>query len=261
MGFIIYYMVLLVNPMGRILVRRKWFTNILEILCHPICNVLYLHVPTPSYSQIRCPMHLPTLTPIYPHIHTLTLQHTHTTSHSRVIYSDAYPLYTHTLTLTNSLFWRIYPPPHNPPTLIHTRILSDAFTYPDTNIPTQKRTRTRTHLHTCARARTHTHTHTYIHTHTHATCTLSNVHARACAHTHTLTHTHTHSHTHKHVYTLTNLAPYTLLWSHLLCPPHTHMHVQLCCMHLWAWGCGYVEGYAVATIGRLLKIIGLFCRI
>jgi len=38
MGFIIYYLVLIVNPMGRILVRK--FRNNLEMLCHPICNWL-----------------------------------------------------------------------------------------------------------------------------------------------------------------------------------------------------------------------------
>jgi len=41
MGFIIYYMVLLVNPMGRILVRWKCLKNHFEILCHPCCNQLY----------------------------------------------------------------------------------------------------------------------------------------------------------------------------------------------------------------------------
>jgi len=41
MGFIIDYLVLIVNPVGRILVRWKSFRNNLEILCHPICNRLY----------------------------------------------------------------------------------------------------------------------------------------------------------------------------------------------------------------------------
>jgi len=41
MGFIIYYLVLIVNPMGRILVRWKSFRNILDMLCHPVCNWLY----------------------------------------------------------------------------------------------------------------------------------------------------------------------------------------------------------------------------
>ena len=40
MGFIIYYWVLIVNPMGRILVRWKSFRNHLEMLCYPICNRL-----------------------------------------------------------------------------------------------------------------------------------------------------------------------------------------------------------------------------
>jgi len=42
MGFIIYYLVLVVNPMGRILVHWKSFRNNLEMLCHPICNWLYV---------------------------------------------------------------------------------------------------------------------------------------------------------------------------------------------------------------------------
>ena len=41
MGFIVYYLVLIVNPMGRILVRWKSFRNNLEMLCHPICNWLW----------------------------------------------------------------------------------------------------------------------------------------------------------------------------------------------------------------------------
>jgi len=44
MGFIIYYQVLIVNPMGRILVRWKSFRNNLEMLCHPICNWLYQRI-------------------------------------------------------------------------------------------------------------------------------------------------------------------------------------------------------------------------
>ena len=42
MEFLIDYLVLIVNPMGRILVRRKSFRNHLEMLCRPICNCLYL---------------------------------------------------------------------------------------------------------------------------------------------------------------------------------------------------------------------------
>ena len=41
MGFVIYSLVLIVNPMDRILVRWKSFRNNLEMLCHPMCNVLY----------------------------------------------------------------------------------------------------------------------------------------------------------------------------------------------------------------------------
>jgi len=37
MGFIMYYLVLIANPMGRILVRWKRLRNNLEMLCHPLC--------------------------------------------------------------------------------------------------------------------------------------------------------------------------------------------------------------------------------
>ena len=52
MGFIIYYLVLIVNPMGRILVRWKSFKNNLEIQCHPTCNRLYLEDLLTSYLRI-----------------------------------------------------------------------------------------------------------------------------------------------------------------------------------------------------------------
>jgi len=42
MGFIIYYLVLIVISMGRILVCWKSFQKNLEIQCHPIRNRLYL---------------------------------------------------------------------------------------------------------------------------------------------------------------------------------------------------------------------------
>jgi len=55
MGFIIYYLVLIVNPMGRIWVRWKSFRNNLEMLCHPICNWLYILW---TYAMnLRVPLH------------------------------------------------------------------------------------------------------------------------------------------------------------------------------------------------------------
>jgi len=53
MGFIIYYLVRIVNPMGRILVRWKRFKNNLEIQCHPICNRLY-HKLNESSTYHKC---------------------------------------------------------------------------------------------------------------------------------------------------------------------------------------------------------------
>jgi len=63
MGFIIHYLVLIVNPMGRILLRWKRFRNNLEMLCHPICNWLcqflfirlshVIYVKQSFYSSIR----------------------------------------------------------------------------------------------------------------------------------------------------------------------------------------------------------------
>jgi len=54
MGFIIYYLVQIVNPMGRILVRWKSFRNNLEMLCHPICNWLYDTLGFADESGFMC---------------------------------------------------------------------------------------------------------------------------------------------------------------------------------------------------------------
>jgi len=53
MGFIICYLVLIVNPMGRILVRWKSFRDNLEMLCHPICNWLYIYLQMSSVVKTR----------------------------------------------------------------------------------------------------------------------------------------------------------------------------------------------------------------
>jgi len=73
-GLIIYYLVLIVNPMGRILVRWIFFENNLEIQCHPICNRLHL-----KYHTRR---------PYILYTHTMQIQHTLYTT--RTIYT-----YTH----------------------------------------------------------------------------------------------------------------------------------------------------------------------
>ena len=44
MGLIIYYLVLIVNPIGGILVRRKSFKSNLKMLCDLTCNWLYLDI-------------------------------------------------------------------------------------------------------------------------------------------------------------------------------------------------------------------------
>ena len=54
MGFIMYYSVLIVNRMGRILVRWNFLRNNLEMLCHPICKWLSLQFCACSAFQIRC---------------------------------------------------------------------------------------------------------------------------------------------------------------------------------------------------------------
>ena len=58
MGFIIHYLVLIVNPMGRIMVRWKSFRNNLEILCHHICNWLYFFLAL-SGVLLSCPLLCP----------------------------------------------------------------------------------------------------------------------------------------------------------------------------------------------------------
>jgi len=74
------------------------------------------------------------------------------------------------------------------------------------------------------------HTRTYTHTNTHP-CT----HKRTltCIHTHTHTHTYTRTRAHTHI--------------------HTHTHGPETCR-------GSGNNYGLATISRLLKIIGLSCK-
>ena len=52
MGFILYYLVLIVNPMGRILVRWKSVKNNFEILCRPICHRLYSLLHSTIFSPL-----------------------------------------------------------------------------------------------------------------------------------------------------------------------------------------------------------------
>ena len=74
---------------------------------------------------------------------------------------------------------------------------------------------------------THAHTHTHdVHTHTH---TRTNIPRPPTPSTHIHTNTHTYSYTSAHIRT------------------HTHTHA-------------HTTSYRVATISRLLKIIGLFCK-
>jgi len=53
MGFIIGYLVVIVNPMGRIMVRCKRFRNNLEMLCQPICNRLYMYTHYRAWYHAR----------------------------------------------------------------------------------------------------------------------------------------------------------------------------------------------------------------
>ena len=101
------------------------------------------------------------------------------------------------------------------------------------------RTHSFTHTHNCMDSIcAHTHALSFFHTHTHShTYTHSTIVRIAYVHTHTFSFslTHTHSHTHSHTHTHT-----TIVWT-------AYMHPLTIC-------------YGVATMSRLLKIIGLFCK-
>ena len=103
-------------------------------------------------------------------VHTLSLSHTHTRTHTQ-------PL-THTHTHTRK---------HT-----HTHTCKQTHTHTHTH----KHTHTDTHTHTHPQARPQTNTHTNKHTQTnpHTTHTYTNTY------THTQTHTRTHTHTHIHTY-------------------------------------------------------------
>lgn len=171
------------------------------------------HAPTsltPNLTLTHTPSHVP-LT----HIHTPTLRHTLTCSHTCAL---TYPLsHTHTClhvhtptqtpaqTLTHTCS-HILPHAHMPPILTrifpHMHVHTPTLTYirPLTH-PTHTHTGSQSHTHTCS------HTLPLIHT---------NPHTFICSHTHTSTHTHTHTPTSPHMAMLS--------YSHTLTQPHTLIH-------------------------------------
>ena len=60
MGFITYYLVLIINPKGRILVRLNFFRNNLEMvwLWQPMCKWLYVRIATEIsvaiHTSLKC---------------------------------------------------------------------------------------------------------------------------------------------------------------------------------------------------------------
>jgi len=68
--------------------------------------------------------------------------------------------------------------------------------------------------------------------------------------------THVSAFVDTHLYTFANMH---LCISGYRCGPHTH--TRYTCMHLGIHLTTYICGYGVVTMSRLLKMIGLFCRI
>jgi len=91
----IHYVVLIVNPMGRILVRWQSLRNNLEILCHPICNRLYAHM----YIDTR----VSTYDDVYKYAHMYTNMHvsTYVDAHMDIIQFRAW-------VRDNESEWRIF---------------------------------------------------------------------------------------------------------------------------------------------------------
>jgi len=212
------------------------------------------------------------------HIHTRSRSLTHTcTTHSL----------THTLSITHNEFTkiegRLYPL-HNS---YRSCLLNAIWQWDKITIHAF----IHTHTHTCSLSLTRTHplslTHSGItkmdresfmsvqHTHTH---NLRHGHNWAKrwdihAHTHTYTHTQTHTLTHdlspSHTHTLAFSLSYTHTRTHCQSSINSHTHtyhrarsprVYSRRLNPQIWICGY-DYYGVATVSRLLKIIGLFGRI
>jgi len=70
-------------------------------------------------------------------------------------------------------------------------------------------------------------------------------------HTHSIN-THTHEKTHEKTHQITHEK--THAFTHTL-NKHTHTFARACGTHV------YINAYGVATVSRIDKIIGLFCRI
>ena len=173
-------------------------------------------------------------------------------------------------------------PPH-PPTHALTQPPTYALTHAQKHAPTL--TCSHTHIH-----HTHTHTHANIRrhpvSHTMRWLALSIISVYVCWHIHTHTNTYTytyrymctHTYTHTHARMICRLHSssrkfvrvYVCMYVYVTCiyvwvhvcierqiEPQIFVHVCIICVHV----CTYVYGHGVATISRLLKIIGLFCRI
>jgi len=124
-----------------------------------------------------------------------------------------------------------------------------------------------THKHTIAHTHTHTHTHLHIHAHAHAHA-RTHTHTNACVRAHgTLTYkdTHTHIQIFPHYCNVFPLPPATTTHTHWHIRTHTrkHIHIHTYSFSVDATICSSQsqDSYGLAMISRLLKTIGLFCRI
>jgi len=133
-----------------------------------------------------------------------------------------------------------------------------------------------THTHTHSHTHTNTQTHTSTRTHTHRPTSETYTHFIPLSHTHcnthynihlnTLPHAATHCNTHcKHWNALslshTHLRALSLSQFRSVCLSVTHTHTHTFkYTHTLSHKCVYAWRYRVATIIRLLKIIGLFCK-
>ena len=128
-----------------------------------------------------------------------------------------------------------------------------------TNAPLLHSSHTHTHTHTHTQTHTHTHTHTltpvkngsHVNKWSSSSRSSSTTLQHTATHCNTLQHTATHCNTLQHTVTHCNTHTYSAV---IHCDTYTHSASSRSSSSV------IFSGYGVATISRLLKIIGLFCK-
>jgi len=105
----------------------------------------------------------------------------------------------------------------------------------------------------------YTYIYTYIHTYSHPFI-HSFIHTYIHTYIPTHIHTHTHIRTHTYIHTNKHTSVHTYIDTHIYTYIHTYIHTYVRTSSRWTHRTS-LTSYGVASINRMLKNIGLFCKI